>query len=164
MEHIEIFNRLRQQFGEEVVLEHVVTGDEAKGFRDPYILLKTESLAEVARFLKDDEALAFDMLHCISGVDWPEYFESVYHLFSFKHRHMATLKVRTSKDDPKVPSVTSVWPAADWHERESYDLVGIRYEGHPDLTRILLPEEWEGHPLRKDYETPTHEHLRELGL
>ncbi len=104
------------------------------------------------------------MLHCLSGVDWPDYFESVYHLWSMTHKHWTVLKVRMSKDEPKVPTMTHLWPAADWHEREAYDLFGIQYEGHPDLTRILLPDEWEGHPLRKDYVYPEHEHLRELGM
>ena len=164
MEHLELFNLLRETFGEDAVIEHVVSGDEAKGFRDPYIVLKSDSLVEICTFLKDDERCQFKMLHCISGVEWPEYFESVYHLFSISLRQRAILKVRTSKENPSVPSVTSIWPSADWHERESFDLMGIVYEGHPNLKRILLPEEWEGHPLRKDYEMPTHEHLREIGL
>lgn len=164
MEHIEIYNRLREQFGPEKVIEHVVTGDEEKGLRDPFILLETSALPEIAQFLRDDPEMAFDMLHCISAVDWPEYFESVYHLWSMKHCHMAILKVRTSKEDPKAPSVTHLWPAANYHEREAYDLMGIVYEGHPNLQRILLDEEWEGHPLRKDYVAPTHEELREKGF
>ncbi len=164
MEHLELFNLLRETFGENAVIEHVITGDEKKGFRDPFVLLQTESLTEIGQFLKDDERCQFDMLHCISGVDWPEYFESVYHLFSISLKHQIILKVRPSKDDPKVPSVSSIWPSANWHERETFDLMGIVYEGHPNLNRILLPEEWEGNPLRKDYEMPTHERLKEIGL
>ncbi len=164
MEHIDIFNVLKEQFGEQKILEHVVTGDEKKGLRDPYILIENEALPEICQFLRDDERTRFDMLHCISAVDWPDYFESVYHLFSMHHRHWVILKVRISKTDPHVPTVSHVWPAADWHEREAYDLMGIVYDGHPNLTRILLPEEWEGHPLRKDYQFPEHERLRELGL
>ncbi len=164
MEHIKIFELLKEQFGEEQILEHVVTGDEKKGFCDPYILLKTEVLPDICFFLRDDERTQFDMLHCISAVDWPDYFESVYHLWSMKLRHWAILKVRPSKVDPHVPTVSHIWPAANWHEREAFDLMGIVYDGHPNLKRILLPEEWEGHPLRKDYEFPEHEHLRELGL
>lgn len=165
MDHPELFNLLRETFGETVILEWIVTGgEEEKDKRDSYILVKIESLPEVSRFLKDDPRAAFDLLHCVSAVEWPDYFESVYHLFSMKYRHWARLKVRTSKSQPSVPSVASIWPAANWHEREAYDLMGIVYEGHPDLRRILLPDEWEGHPLRKDYQTPTHERLREIGL
>lgn len=163
MESKLIYELLKAQFGERIQ-EHVVTGDEKKGFRDPYILIKTEALPEVGLFLRDHESTQFDLLHCVSGVDWPDYFESVYHLWSMTHRHWVVIKVRTNKSDPHVPSVASIWPAANWHEREAYDLMGIIYDGHPDLTRILLPEEWEGHPLRKDYVFPEHKHLRDLGL
>ncbi|RJP20228.1 MAG: NADH-quinone oxidoreductase subunit C [Candidatus Omnitrophota bacterium] len=164
MEHIDLYNLLKERFGEETVLEHVVTGDPAKGLRDPFILIRCEALPDICEFLKTDERTRFDLLHCISAVDRPEYFESVYHLFSMLLRHWAILKVRTAKTDPHVPSVARIWPAADWHEREAYDLMGIVYDGHPNLKRILLPDEWEGHPLRKDYTFPEHEHLREIGL
>ncbi|MBN2328194.1 MAG: NADH-quinone oxidoreductase subunit C [Candidatus Omnitrophica bacterium] len=165
MEHQDIYNLLLETFGDETILDYVVTGGEEEAEqRDPFILVKTESLPEVCRFLRDDERTAFDMLHCISGVDWPDYMESVYHLYSMKHCHWGILKARAPKISPAIPSVTPIWPAADWHEREAYDLMGIVYEGHPDLRRILLPEEWEGHPLRKDYVMPEHERLRELGL
>ncbi|MEW6233776.1 MAG: NADH-quinone oxidoreductase subunit C [Candidatus Omnitrophota bacterium] len=164
MEHLAIFALLRETFGEEKILEHVITGDEKKGLRDPFILARTDALPEICLFLRDDPRTACETLHCISAVEWPEYFESVYHLRSMQYRHWAILKVRAAKDDPRVPSVASVWPAADWLERECYDLMGIVYEGHPNLKRILLDEAWEGHPLRKDYVMPTHEHLRELGF
>jgi len=165
MNHKEIFERLRETFGDSAILEMVVTGGEdVKDQRDPFIRISAESLLDVCRFLRDDPRTAFDLLHCVSGVEWPDYLESVYHLFSMKHRHWAILKVRTSKEKPSVPSVAAIWPAANWHERESYDLLGIVYEGHPDLRRILLPDEWEGHPLRKDYKMPEHDRLRELGL
>lgn len=164
MEHIDIYKLLSEKFGGETIIEHVMTGDEKKGFRDPFILVKTDAIADVSRYLKEDGQTQFDMLHLVSAVDWPDYFESVYHLFSMKIRHRAILKVRTPKDNPKVPSVTSIWPSANWHERECFDMMGIVYENHPDLTRILCPEEWEGHPLRKDYQMPEHDHLREIGL
>jgi len=164
MEHLEIFALLRQTFGEEKVKEHIVTGDEKKGFRDPFILLETKALPEVCQFLRDDERTQFAMLHCISGVDWPDYFESVYHLYSLSLLHRVILKVRVLKDEPTVPTLAHLWPSANWLERETYDLLGIIYEGHPNLKRILLSDEWEGHPLRKDYIAPEHEHLRELGL
>jgi NADH-quinone oxidoreductase subunit C len=87
-------------------------------------------------------------------VDEGDHLVSVAHLFSYTHRHWIVLKVRVPREDPKVPSLVPVWPGAGWFERESYDLLGIRYEGHPDLRRIMLPEDWEGHPLRKDYRQP----------
>ena len=164
MDHIQIFELLREKFGPDKVLEHIVTGDEKKGFRDPFILVKTEALPEIALFLRDHETTRFDLLHCLSAVEWPEYFESVAHLWSMSHRHWAIVKVRVGKADPHVPSLSSIWPAANWHEREAYDLMGIVYDDHPDLRRILLPDEWEGHPLRKDYVMPEHERLRHLGL
>ena len=164
MEHLAIYDLLKSEFGAGKVKEHVVTGDEKKGYCDPYILLEASALPEICRFLKDDERLQFNMLHCISGVDWPEYFESVYHIHSMIQKHWVILKVRVPKDHPHVPSIASLWPAANWHERESFDLVGIVYDGHPQLRRILLPDEWEGHPLQKDYVMPEHDHLREIGF
>ena len=145
---------------------------------DPFVVVAPSDLPEVARFLRDDSRLRFDILNCISGVDYLEpdpkkapkagfepHTEVVYHLQSVTHRHRFTLKVILPrwKDDkagelPEVPSVTSLWRAADWHEREVYDLSGIWFTGHPSLTRILLSEDWVGHPLRKDYEFPLEYH------
>mgnify|MGYP001305605957 FL=1 len=107
---------------------------------------------DLARFLKEDQELAFVYLNDIVGVDYGTYFEVVYHLVSIAHREHLTVKVRTDREGATVPSVVSVWPGANWPEREVYDLLGIRFDGHPDLRRIMLPENWVGHPLRKDYE------------
>src|SRR5262245_58095214 len=145
---------------------------------DPYVAVEPADLLAICRYLRDDRQLRFELLACISGVDYFEpdpkkapkagfepHFEVVYHLQSFTHRHRITLKVnlprqRTDKPGelPEVPSVTSLWAAADWHEREVYDLSGIWFTGHPDLRRILLSEDWTGHPLRKDYEFPLEYH------
>jgi NADH-quinone oxidoreductase subunit C len=145
---------------------------------DPWIAVAPEHLLEVCRFLRDDPRLKFEMLNCISGVDYFEpdpkkapkagfqpHMEVVYHLQSFTHKHRFVVKVMLPrwKDDkpgqlPEVPSVVSLWGAADWHEREVYDLSGVWFTGHPDLTRILLAEDWVGHPLRKDYEFPLEYH------
>jgi NADH-quinone oxidoreductase subunit C len=125
---------------------------------DPHIAVPREQLERVALFLKEDPDLAFDSLMCLSGVDRGEELEVVYHLLSYKHRHRVTLKVRLPKDNPVVPTVSSLWPTAEWHEREAYDLVGMSFEGHPDHRRILLPDDWEGHPLRKDYVPPDRWH------
>jgi NADH-quinone oxidoreductase subunit C len=125
---------------------------------DPHLEVPREELERVTQTLASDPDLAFDSLMCLSGLDWPEYLEVVYNLHSMRHNHKITLKVRCPKDNPVVPTVSRLWPTADWHEREAYDLIGVRFEGHPDLRRILLPEDWEGHPLRKDYTPPKFWH------
>ncbi len=145
---------------------------------DPFVVVDPADLLEVCRFLKEDPRLRFDLLNCISGVDYLEidpkkapkagfepHLEVVYHLSSFTHRHRLVLKLMLPrwKDNkpnelPEVPSVTPLWRTADWHEREVYDLSGVWFTGHPDLTRILLSEDWVGHPLRKDYEFPLEYH------
>lgn len=120
------------------------------------VTVTRENLRRVCDFLRSDPALQFSFLSDVTGVDrFPvePRFELNYHLLSIPHRMRVRVKARVSGQDPVVPSVTSVWPTANWHEREIFDLFGVRFEGHPDLTRILLPEDWEGHPLRKDYPT-----------
>jgi NADH-quinone oxidoreductase subunit C len=120
---------------------------------DPWVEVEPASLLEVMSVLKEEEGLAFDALMCLSGVDHGAEGELgvTWHLYSTARRHRFTVKVRLPRERPVVASVASLWRTADWHEREAYDLLGITFEGHPDLTRILLPEDWEGHPLRKDY-------------
>lgn len=123
--------------------------------REVTVLLDRESLMPVCRFLKEDPALRLDYLSNLCGVDFPDRekrFEIVYHLFSVPHGHRINLKIRVADQEP-APSVTSVWRTANWHEREAFDLLGIPFEGHPDLRRILLADEWQGHPLRKEYPT-----------
>ncbi len=119
----------------------------------PAVRVKLNALPEVARFLNETPDLAFDYLTCISGVDLEERsprFDIVYHLVSLTHKHVLVLKVGV-EESQKIPSVTSIWKGADWNEREIFDLFGLSFEGHPDLRRILMPDEWKGHPLRKDY-------------
>ena len=145
---------------------------------DPFVVVEPGDLPEVMRLLRDEGRLGFDMLHNISGVDYLEpdpkklakagfepHLEVVYHLQSFRHRHRFVVKVilprwkgDRSGELPDVPTLTHLWPSADWHEREVYDLVGINFVGHPDLSRILLSEDWVGHPLRKDYTFPLEYH------
>ena len=125
---------------------------------DPHLEIAREDLIKVSRMLRDEPDLAFDSLMCLSGLDWPDRYEVVYNLHSFKHGHKINMKVRCPKDDAVVPTVSGIWPTAEWHEREAFDLVGVRFEGHPDPRRILLPEDWEGHPLRKDYQPPERWH------
>jgi NADH-quinone oxidoreductase subunit C len=114
-----------------------------------------EDLVAVLERLRDDPELGFDFLSGITATDWPgrsPRFWVVYELYSLANRHRLRLKVGVAEDDLRVASVSSVFPTADWHERETYDFYGIAFEGHPDLRRILLPEDWEGHPLRKTEE------------
>jgi NADH-quinone oxidoreductase subunit C len=121
--------------------------------RDHTVYLPAGRLVEVCAFLRDDPGLSFAMLACVSGVDLlpsEPRFEVVYHLLSITHNARFVLKVQVPEADPHVPTVYGVWPTANWHEREAYDFYGILFDGHPDLTRILLPDDWEGWPLRKD--------------
>jgi len=118
------------------------------------VVVPREHLRRAAEFLNADPGLRFTFLADITAVDkFPiePRFELNYHLLSLERRARLRLKVRVSGQDAVVPSVVSVWPAANWHEREAFDLMGVRFEGHPDLTRILMPDDWEGFPLRKDY-------------
>jgi NADH-quinone oxidoreductase subunit C len=124
------------------------------GVKDAFCRVEAASLVEVCRFLRDHDATKFDFLQCITGVDYPRdgQLTSVYHLYSYRHRHSFVLKVDMPRDQPICPSVVEVWKTANWQEREQYDLLGIQYTGHPDLRRLLMPDDWVGHPMRKDYE------------
>ncbi len=116
------------------------------------LLVKNESLLDLASFLKTAPDLDFDYLTSITAVDYNDYFEMVYHLTSIKHNHSLVVKTRCyDRDNPVVPSVTSLWRGADFQEREIYDLMGVSFDGHPNLKRIFLWEGFQGHPLRKDY-------------
>jgi NADH-quinone oxidoreductase subunit C len=118
------------------------------------VVVPREYLRRASEYLAAEPSLRFSFLSDITTVDrFPieARFEVNYHLLSLDRRERLRLKVRLAGSDPTVPSVTSVWPTANWHERENFDLFGIRFEGHPDLRRILMPDDWEGHPLRKDY-------------
>ena len=118
------------------------------------LVVKSDSLLPVAAFLKDDEKLKFGYLNYITAVDYFSYFEVVYQLTSLEHNHTVIIKTRCySRENPVVPSVIGLWQAADFQEREIYDLMGISFEGHPNMKRIFLWEGFPGHPLRKDYLT-----------
>jgi NADH-quinone oxidoreductase subunit C len=117
------------------------------------LIVARERLLDVARFLRDDPAARFDFCSDVTATDWPsrpQRFDVIYCLYSIPHRHRVRLKVRAGDADP-VASVTELWPAANWLEREVFDMFGVRFSGHPDLRRVLMPDEWQGHPQRKDY-------------
>ena len=163
---------LEQQFGA------VVTGKKLDAL-DPFVTVEPSKLVEVSLFLRDNASLKFELLNDITGVDYLEtdakkapkagfepHLEVLYHLSSFSfpgRRFTLKLMLPRWKDNtpgqlPEVPSVSGVWKTADWHEREVYDLVGVFFTGHPNLVRILLNDDWVGHPLRKDYEFPLEYH------
>lgn len=123
------------------------SGEEA----EPAVLVATGEIAKVLAFLKQDPLYDYDMLNNLTAVDYPEYFEVVYHLYSRQNRHTVTVKTRAAKDLPEVESVTGLWPGANFQEREVYDLLGIHFRNHPNLQRILLPDTFIGYPLRKDF-------------
>ncbi|HEY3248742.1 MAG TPA: NADH-quinone oxidoreductase subunit C [bacterium] len=117
------------------------------------VFVPKDQLLEVCRTLATDPEFGLSYLSFVSGIDRPEAgdIEVLYHLYSLERRDELVLKVRVKRDQASVPSVTSIWNGANWHEREAYDLLGITFEGHPDLRRIMMTEDWIGHPLRKDY-------------
>ncbi|OFV88239.1 MAG: hypothetical protein A2V74_02285 [Acidobacteria bacterium RBG_16_70_10] len=146
-----IHERLRARFSEKITGASldVVT---------PWAVVATDAIAEVAAFCKADPDLSFDNLMCLSAVDYPKEdpprMEVVYHLLSYARHHTFALKVHVPREQPSVPTVERVWGVANWHEREAFDLFGIVFTGHSDLRRILLPDDWEGHPLRRDWQDP----------
>jgi NADH-quinone oxidoreductase subunit C len=118
------------------------------------IVVKRAAIREACAILRDDPPLQFNFLADITAVDWypnEPRFDVVYHLLSIPRHKRVRLKVKLAGDDPNLESITSVWPSANFFEREVYDLFGVRFPDHPNLRRIMMPEDWEGHPLRKDY-------------
>jgi NADH-quinone oxidoreductase subunit C len=146
-----IHARLSATFGEKVLAAQLEGPN-------PWAVVAPEAIVEVAEFAKSDPELSFDNLMCLSAVDYPKEnpprIEVVYHLFSYAKRHVVVLKVQLPREQPSVATLEGVWSVANWHEREAYDLFGIEFKGHSDLRRILLPDDWEGHPLRKDWVDP----------
>ena len=142
-----IVEKLKSRFGDQSI--------HPSEFRDELtIVVPKERIVEVCRFLKEDAELQFDLLADLCGIDMntPEKrFGVIYNLYSFSNKNRIRLKTFTEEDDPKVPTVTGVWGTANWHERETYDMFGVVFEGHPDLRRVYMPEEFEHHPLRKDF-------------
>lgn len=147
METSQIAERIKGKFGEAGVEFHPETADS-------YIIVPAEKVVEICRFLRDDPEIHLNAFSSISGVDWPEEgrIDVVYHLASYEHHNVCVLKVQLPRENPEVPTLEGLWKAANWFERETYDLLGVRFTGHSNLKRLLLPDDWEGYPLRKDYE------------
>ena len=143
----EIHDKIQEKFPE-------VISEFNDSVLQPYIKCSPKSFNEVCQFLRDDDDLAFDALMNCSGVDYGDELGVVYHLYSMNHRHKIVLKVNVSREQAEIPTVADIWRTADWHEREIFDLYGIHFTNHPDMRRILLPDDWEGYPLRKDYVQP----------
>ena len=148
----EIFDMLSSYFGNVNIEFHEATAG------DSYISTAPADFLNICRYLRHEPKTDFDYLRLISAVDFGAHFSSIYHLYSYQHGHSVTLRVDLDKQNPSVPSVTDIWQSANWHERECYDMMGILYDGHPGLTRILLPHDWDGFPLRKDYKQPESYH------
>jgi NADH-quinone oxidoreductase subunit C len=147
-----ILARLRGRLGARVLETHEHGGDHTA-------VVAPDGILDALRYCRDDAELGFDLLMDLTAVDYSKYpgredgprFEVVYHLYSVPHNHRVRLKVPVEQDAASVPSATDLWPIANWLEREVWDMFGIRFDGHPDLRRLLLYEEFVGHPLRKDY-------------
>ena len=147
-----ILARLRARLGGSMLEAHDFRGDHTA-------VVTAEGIVDALRLCRDEPDLGFDMLMDLTAVDYLKYpgredgprFDVVYHLYSVTHNHRVRLKVPVEQDAPSVPTATALWPIANWLEREVWDMYGIRFDGHPDLRRLLLYEEFVGHPLRKDY-------------
>ncbi len=146
-----IHERLVARFGDKI------TAATLEG-PSPFAVVAPDAILEVAAFCKAEPELLLHNLMCLSAVDFPKEtpprIEVVYHLFSYEQRHSFALKVFLPRENPEVQSVELVWSVANWHEREAFDMFGVRFLGHSDLRRILLPDDWEGFPLRKDWVDP----------
>lgn len=148
MEPIAIGEKIKDQFPDEVL--------DIREFRGQYtVTVKKDRIVEMCRYLHDEPSLYFDFLADLCGLDFlgkkENRFAVVYNMYSVRHRHRIMVMAEVAEPTPSIDSVLPVWAGANWHERECYDLFGIIFKGHPDLRRILLPEDWEGYPLRKDY-------------
>jgi NADH-quinone oxidoreductase subunit C len=151
MEPKAIHERLSARLGDKITAANLEVAS-------PFAVVTADAIVEVASFCKSDPDLAFDNLMCLSAVDYPKEtpprMEVVYHLLSYRHDHTFALKVHLPREDPALATVEGVWGVANWHEREAYDMFGIVFTGHSDLRRILLPDDWVGYPLRKDWVDP----------
>ncbi len=148
MKPVEIHAYLQQKLDKQIEWNE---GEKSTG--DPWAVIEADGWVDACLVTRDDDQLAFDFLRSLTGTDRPDdgKIEVVAHLWSYSRRHAFVLKTTVDRDAPVLASLTSIWPAAVWYEREIYDLLGIDFSGHPDLRRIMMPNDWVGHPLRKDY-------------
>lgn len=151
MKRKEIFAAVRERFADRILAEE-------EAALEPHLRVAAATWPELARFLKEE--CGVDLLSCLTGVDRGDELEAIYNLECTSDAQESPFSVRVAvpRGAPEIPSVEQVWRTADWHEREAWDLLGIRFVGHPDLKRILCAEDWEGHPLRKDYRSPDYYH------
>lgn len=167
----EIIDRLVKEFGEDKVERK-----QEEKCPQPRAHVPAELIQDVAKFLKEDPEIDCDFLATISATDWlagerkvkvgeeekvqeiKPHIDVAYNFSSISKRHRVNVQVTVDRDKPEVPTLTGLYIAADWHEREQYDLLGVNFKGHPDLRRLMMPDDWEGHPLRKDYEQPSEWH------
>jgi NADH-quinone oxidoreductase subunit C len=148
----EIFEKLKNEFGDDII---ELCAEEPS---EPFISVNPQKIVDICLYLRDENEFLFDYLSCLSGLDLGDNLAVVYHLKSMALGHRIAIKATVPKAEPVIPTVEKVWRSADWHERETYDLIGIKFDGHHNLIRILCPYDWEGHPLRKDYVTPQEYH------
>lgn len=140
---------LKEQLGDDAVEEAFIN---EKDGHLPYIIIKNEQWSSAAQHLRDHSEFQLNYLRNVSGIDQETHMEVAYHLLSLETKQELCVKIKTNRDHASVPSATPVWPTANWNEREIYDLLGIDFPGHPDMRRIMMSDDWVGHPLRKDYE------------
>jgi len=143
-----IYDKLLGHFGEGIILGLTEAED---AVRDPFITVRGDEIDRVGMYCKVEPVLACDFLQSITGMDTGDTLTCVYHLFSYTNKHTVVFKTAVPRDAAELPSSVHIWPAANWYERETYDMFGVTFAGHPDLRRLLLPEDWEGFPGRKDY-------------
>lgn len=144
-----VHSKLKEKFGG-AVGEPLVDAPDKPAFLK-YCFVEPKRLVEVCAFLRDDPDLRFEHLSAVAGTDMKDSIHVAYVVTSYKLKRQFVLKVKLDREKPVVDTVESVWLAANWHERETYDLLGVQFAGHPDLRRLLLPDDWVGYPLRKDY-------------
>lgn len=145
--HETILQKLQSRFPDSIEASNEFRGDLT-------VQVRKQDIVSVGRFLKDDPDLAFDLVIDVCGVDMYRpagRFEVIYNIYSLKNKEYVRLKVLVDEDDPVVDTVSGVWPGANWHERETFDMYGVKFAGHPDLRRMYMPEEYEHYPLRKDF-------------
>jgi NADH-quinone oxidoreductase subunit C len=151
MDSLEILKRVNARFPEKII-------EISERKPDPFAVVDPPSIVEIGGYLRDDPECAMDCLSNETGVDYKDRIEVVYHLFSYSRRHGCVLKVKLPRENPTVATVEQVWRAANWMEREIFDLLGVNFIGHSDMRRILMPEDWQGYPLRKDFVEPLEYH------